>query len=81
MQSVKISSKNQIVIPAKYLKFMGLRHGARMIAYMVDESRIMLSKQPVDYIESMRGLGKEVWKKLGGTDKYLKGERDSWGNR
>lgn len=30
------------------------------------------------YVEMLRGLGKEVWRSLGGADTYIKQERASW---
>jgi hypothetical protein len=46
----------------------------------LDENRIILSKKPDSYTESLWGLGKEVWRKFGGSQKYLQNERNSWGN-
>lgn len=83
MPKIKISSKNQIVIPSEVRERLKLKKGASVSMYVVDDTHALLVKHPAqkDYVESMRGLGKEVWDKLGGVDKYIKGERDSWGNR
>lgn len=80
MAKVKLSSKNQIVIPSEVRETLNLRKGASISLYAVDDSHAILMKHPAkgNYVESMRGLGKEVWKKLGGVDKYIKDERDSW---
>ena len=80
---MKISSKNQIVIPAEVRERLRLRRGASVIMYPIDDNRAVLSKQPKPggYAESMRGLGKEIWDELGGADKYLEEERNSWGDR
>jgi len=31
-----------------------------------------------NYVEMLKGLGKEVWRSLGGADSYIKQERASW---
>ena len=78
MEKVKLSSKNQIVVPAAVRRRLNLKQGASLIVYPVDENSAVLSKQPASYAESLRGLGKEVWQKLEGSEKYLQNERNSW---
>ena len=75
-----MSSKNQIVIPSLVRERLKLRKGSSLAVYAVNSDWAILSKQPNtgDYVESMAGLGKEIWDELGGADKYLKQERDSW---
>ncbi len=83
MEKVKISSKNQIVIPALVRHKLKLKQGTSITIYPIDSNHAIISKQPKTggYAESMLGLGKEIWEELGGVDKYIKGERDSWGDR
>lgn len=38
------------------------------------------AKRPKSYTQALEGLGAEVWRELGGTDAYIKGERASWGD-
>lgn len=80
MVKVKISSKNQIVIPSEIRETLNLRKGGEVVLYAVDRDHAILSKQPKKggYVESMVGLGKEIWDELGGVDKYIQGERNSW---
>jgi AbrB family looped-hinge helix DNA binding protein len=78
METLKISSKNQIVIPAGVRQKLNLKKGVSVVMYALDENRAILSKQPKSYAESLRGLGKEVWEELGGSEKYLQNERNSW---
>ena len=79
-KSLKISSKNQIVIPALVRERLNLRKGTAVSLYAVDDSHAILIKHPKkgSYTESMVGLGKKTWDELGGADKYIQGERDSW---
>ena len=32
----------------------------------------------MSYVSALEGLGKEVWDELGGVEKYIQEERDSW---
>ena len=83
MAKIKISSKNQIVIPSEVRERLNLKKGASVSIYAVDNNHAILLKHPAqkDYVESMVGLGKEIWDELGGADKYIKEERNSWGDR
>jgi AbrB family looped-hinge helix DNA binding protein len=82
-QQSKISSKNQVVIPALVRERLHLKKGSQVSIYAIDDSHAILTKHPIHggYAESLRGVGKDIWRQLGGTDKYIKGERDSWGDR
>ena len=77
MQNIKLSSKYQIVIPAKLRRALRLGKGSKLVAYLENPKKIALV-QPENYAESLRGLGKEVWEALGGSEKYLQNERNSW---
>jgi AbrB family looped-hinge helix DNA binding protein len=80
MTEITLSSKYQIVVPTKIRKALGLSGGSKILLQQLDENRIILSKKPDSYTESLWGLGKEVWRKFGGSQKYLQNERNSWGN-
>ncbi len=78
MDTAKLSRKYQIVVPKEVRKKMNLRVGERVAVYGVDENRAMLVRRPKSYADALQGLGKEVWKALGGADKYIREERASW---
>lgn len=78
MNTTKLSKKYQIVVPREVREKMGLRVGESVGVYSVDEDRAVLVKHPMHYVQTMKGLGKEVWKKLGGASRYIKQERASW---
>jgi len=76
-----ISSKYQVVIPKAVRKSTMLEAGKKVDVVLIDEHHIMLSSHdmtPLERLRRMRGLGKEMWRSLGGTDKYIKNERNSW---
>lgn len=81
MTKVKLSRKYQVVIPKEVRNKLGLKAGSTISLYPLDDKRAVLVKHPKDYVAALEGLGKEVWEALGGTDKYIKEERASWGDR
>ncbi len=78
MLKTRLSSKNQIVIPKEAREKTKLQSGNNLFVHVIDQDHIMLSKEPVDHVKALEGLGKEVWQALGGADKYIKEERASW---
>lgn len=73
---VKLSSKNQIVIPAEAREKLGLEPGDTLLVEIRDHS-IVLFKEPTDYVAHMRGLHKEIWEGID-VQEYIDGERGAW---
>jgi len=72
-----LSKKYQIVIPKPMRVRLGLKsHDEVLLVAYNDEVRLM--KKPKDWLSYMRGLGKQAWSELGGTQAYLDQERKSW---
>ena len=72
---MKLSSKNQIVVPREAREKLGLRPGDRLLV-SVDAERIVMEKAPEDLGAALHGL-------LAGCfgddlDRYLEEERGSW---
>ncbi|OGE81807.1 MAG: hypothetical protein A3H72_01785 [Candidatus Doudnabacteria bacterium RIFCSPLOWO2_02_FULL_48_8] len=78
MAITTLSSKNQIVVPKEVRKKLKLQAGVRISVYPVDDERAVIVKEPKSYADALEGLGKEIWRSLGGADKYIKEERASW---
>ncbi|MEW6610075.1 MAG: hypothetical protein AB1352_00385 [Patescibacteria group bacterium] len=78
MSTTTLSQKYQTVVPMPVRRKMGLRAGMKVTWYPIDENRTVVVKHPTNYVKAMEGLGAEVWQTLGGTDKYIRQERDSW---
>ena len=66
MNEVKVSSKNQIVIP------LGAKAGSSLIVVTRNETVILMPK-PKDYAKAIRGLAKKPYPR-----NYLKAERKAW---
>lgn len=79
MEIVKLSSKNQIVIPRQVRRELSVGAGDRLRVYKLDDGRAIIAKVVAEHTSTLRGVGKDVWEKLGGTRKYIKQERSSWG--
>jgi AbrB family looped-hinge helix DNA binding protein len=78
MNTTKVSSKYQIVVPKNVRNIMKISPGITLRILPLDENKAVIIKNPKDYVKSLIGLGKEVWQKLGGGSKYIKSERYSW---
>lgn len=78
MAVTTLSQKYQVVIPKEVRKKMHLAIGSKIVISSINEDTAIIYKEPEDPVDALAGLGKEMWKKLGGADAYLKRERDSW---
>jgi AbrB family looped-hinge helix DNA binding protein len=71
MSEVKVSSKNQIVIPREAREALGVKPGSQLLV-VVRNGVVNLMAKPKDYAKAVRGLSGKYPKN------YLKKERDSW---
>ncbi|MBI4438004.1 AbrB/MazE/SpoVT family DNA-binding domain-containing protein [Candidatus Uhrbacteria bacterium] len=78
MAQTKVSTKYQIVIPKRIREKLEIAPGMNLHIEIVDANRAILHTKKVSVVKALRGLGKEVWKNLGGADTYLKHERAAW---
>ncbi len=74
--TVKVSSRNQIVIPAEARRALGIEPGDQLIVSVRDGLLVMIPK-PDDILAQLRGLHKEVWADVDVED-YINEERDAW---
>ncbi|MDD3641135.1 MAG: AbrB/MazE/SpoVT family DNA-binding domain-containing protein [Atribacterota bacterium] len=73
---IKVSGKNQIVIPKEVRKKFNIKSGDYLITKFDDE-KIILYPSPKSFTKYAQGLGKEIWKDTDAKD-YVKKERQSW---
>ena len=73
---VKVSSKNQIAVPAEVRRELKIKPGDTLLVAVVSGHAVLMP-EPEDYAAAMRGLGAEVWH---GEDaqEYVNRERDAW---
>lgn len=74
-----LSQKYQVVIPKPVRKQMHLDIGSQVLVQPLDSETAVIIKRPQNLTDTLSGLGKDVWQKLGGADEYLRKERASWG--
>lgn len=79
MTTVKLSSKNQIVIPKAVRNILGVGAGDELIV-RAREGRIELTPRPRSYTQAALGLGSDVWEGVDAVA-YVRGERDAWGKK
>ncbi len=72
MNEVKLSTKNQIVVPREARETLGVKAGDRLLVVVRGETVVLLPK-PKKYAKAIAGIGKDRYPK-----DYLSTERDSW---
>lgn len=77
MKQIKISSKNQITIPRALMKVFHFAPGSRVI---IEPSRngMLIRSIKKSIAQDYYGYSKAVWRYLGGGEKHLEQERNSW---
>ncbi len=75
-EKVRISPKNQIVIPKGARRKLGLSAGDELIV-RVDRELLVMKPKPHSYSEYMQGLHKGVWKTTD-VSSYVEKERRAW---
>ena len=81
METAKLSQKYQIVVPKEVRKQMHLEAGSRLEIYLLDEKRAILMKHSSASVHALKGLGKDLWRRVGGATRYIKQERASWAKK
>lgn len=60
MQSVKVSTKHQVVVPSEARRRLGIDAGDRL-SVEISEDALILRRRPERPSERLRGLGREAW--------------------
>lgn len=74
--TVKVSSRNQIVIPSEARRALGIEPGDHLIVSVRDGLLVMIPK-PDNILAHLRGLHKEIWADVD-VEEYINEERDAW---
>lgn len=77
MTIVKLSRRNQMVLPKAAREALGVKPGGRLLV-LIEGRSVRLIPEPEDWSEWIYGLGAEIWQSLGGGEAFLKEERASW---
>jgi len=77
-QTVKVSSKYQVVIPKEIRKKVNLKPKEEVeVTLDIKSAGIIIRPKIKNWAKYMRGLGKEIWRKID-VEKYIKEERKDW---
>lgn len=73
---VKVSSKNQVVIPAEIRRKLDIKPGDYLYVAVLD-GQMHIVRDPEEWLEYTRGLGRDVWEEVD-AEEYINQERDAW---
>ena len=76
MQSVKVSDKFQIAVPASVRRALGIKRGDRLLVD-IRGNQIVLRREPSDYATELAGLHAEIWEGVD-PNEYIRHEREAW---
>ncbi len=76
MQTVKVSSRNQIAVPKMARDALDIHPGDRLIVEVWDNMLLLIPK-PTSYTDYLAGLHGEIWQDID-TTQYLHEERAAW---
>lgn len=76
--TVKVSKRYQIAVPALARQLLNIKSGDRLLVDIQDGIMVLMP-EPENYTDAMAGLHKEIWE---GTEaqNYLDEERNPWAN-
>ena len=75
-QTVKVSARYQIAVPASVRRKLKIAKGDRLLVDIQGDLMVLLP-MPESYTEATAGLGRAVWENVD-VHKYIAGERDAW---
>jgi len=77
MTEVKLSGKNQVVIPKEAREALSVKPGDTLLMIPKDDKVVIMVK-PKAFADALAGTGRGLY---GQPDRYLKRERRSWERR
>lgn len=76
-ESSRLTRKCQVTVPKGIRRALQLRAGDT-VHFSIEEGKAVLRPMPESHARVLKGLGKDAWRALGGADRFLRGERESW---
>jgi AbrB family looped-hinge helix DNA binding protein len=73
---VQVTDDFLVAVPDEARQRLKIERGDRLLVE-VRENAIILTPEPHDYVQRLRGLHREVWEGID-TDEYIRRERDAW---
>lgn len=82
MYQSTVSIQGQTTIPIQIRDQLGLIPGALMVWETVQDqlgvSYVRITPSSIQTLKSLRGIGRDLYKRYGSGEKYLKEERATW---
>jgi AbrB family looped-hinge helix DNA binding protein len=75
--AVKVSSRGQVVLPKEIRQKFDIKRGDTIV-FILEGDAVRIFPKPESYARYTRGLGKDMWAKLGGGERFIREERASW---
>lgn len=76
VDTVKLGSRCQMVLPARIRKALGLSEGDEVLVTVSGNAAVVVPK-PKSYADRLMGLHRDVWQGVD-PDAYVREERRSW---
>lgn len=73
----RLTTKCQVTVPKDIRRVLHLKAGDS-VHFSIEEGKAVLRPSPESHVRALKGLGRSAWRSLGGADRFLRGERDSW---
>lgn len=78
----QMSKQYQTTIPSNIRKRLNIKPGSQL-NWRVSKNRLgveyaIVIPETKENILTLKGVGKDMYKKVGGAKKYIKGEKESW---
>lgn len=76
-QSSRLTKKCQVTVPRNIRRALRLKAGD-VVYFSIESGKAVLRPSPESHTRAIKGLGRQAWRALGGADRFLRGERESW---
>jgi AbrB family looped-hinge helix DNA binding protein len=76
-KSSRLTRKCQVTVPKEIRRALRLKEGDT-VYFAIEEGKAVLRPAPESFAKALRGLGKDAWRSLGGAERFLRRERESW---
>lgn len=80
VESSRLSRGNQIVIPAKIRRALGIKGGDELSWRLIPadkQAKVLVEPKPKSWAKYTKGLGKKVWKEVN-IEQYIENLRREW---
>lgn len=76
-QSSRLTKKCQVTVPKDIRRALRLKAGD-VVHFYIEGGKAVLRPSAESHVRALKGLGKDAWRSLGGANRFLRGERETW---